>query len=97
MSLQVVLELKRPWQFTAIGVSPFFESLGRKGKRRGREEEGKGREGKGREGKGREGKGRVLASLFQPCWCYRNGFPSVFLLVHVRVAEKQKAVEVCAS
>ena len=62
-------------------------------------EKGKGgrREGKGREGKGREGKGRVLASLFQPCWCYRNGFPSVFLLVHVRVAEKQKAVEVCAS
>ena len=92
MSLQVVLELKRPWQFTALRVSPFFESLGRKGKRRGREEEGK-----GREGKGREGKGRVLASLFQPCWCYRNGFPSVFLLVHVRVAEKQKAAEVCAS
>ena len=87
MSLQVVLELKRPWQFTSIRVSAFFESLGRQGKRRGREEEGK----------GREGKGRVLASLFQPCWCYRSGFPSVFLLVHVRVAEKQKAVEVCAS
>ena len=55
MSLQVVLELKRPWQLTAIRVSAFFASLGRKGKRRGREEEGKGREGKGREGKGREG------------------------------------------
>ena len=54
------------------------------------------KKGKGREGKGREGKGRVLASLFQPCWCHRNGFPSVFLLVHVRVAEEQKAVEVCA-
>ena len=47
MSLQVVLELKRRWQFTAIRVSPRFDSLGREGKRRGREEEGKGREGQG--------------------------------------------------
>ena len=71
MSLQVVLELKRPWQFTAIRVSAFFESLGRKGKRRGREEEGKGREGKGREGKGREGKGigkPISAVLVLPQW-----------------------------
>ena len=72
----MVLELKRPWQFTAIRVSPFFDSLGRKGKR-GREEEGKERErerereGKGREGKGREGKGigkAISAVLVLPQW-----------------------------